>query len=116
MTTRSLSLLTREESHYVVRYISDSSIQLRQRSYIKTDGAIVVGSTYPTQWGAAKDVEDAVILHAGGYGDMRQREAEEKRKTGISFILHFAKTFIIAQIVMDGSSKHPLPPKKNRHL
>ena len=85
MTTRSLTLLTREESHYVVRYVSDRSIQLRQRSYIKTDGAIVVGSTYPTQWGGARDVEDAVILHTGSYSDMRRREAEEKRQTGIYF-------------------------------
>ena len=95
MTTRSLTLLTREDSHYVVRYISDRSVQLRQRSYVKTDGAIVVGSTYPTQWGAAKDVEDAVILHAGGYGDMRQREAEEKRKTGISFTYSSLRVWLV---------------------
>ena len=87
MTARSLARQNRDASHYVVRYTCDDSIQLRQRSHIKFDGCVRVGDTYPTQWGALCDIDDALVLHSGDYTTMRQLEQQEKSRIGIVILL-----------------------------
>ncbi|KAK3107875.1 hypothetical protein FSP39_024152 [Pinctada imbricata] len=71
----SLRSKTREDSHFLVKFVIDSSLLVRSRSLIKTRERVAIGSTYPVQWGNAGDVDDAVVLSSGEYIDLR-RELE----------------------------------------
>lgn len=60
--------LTREPSDYVVRFLTDGSVMVRQKVHIVADSRIRLNEIYPVRWGENdKDTCDAIILAAGDY-------------------------------------------------
>ena len=76
----SLRALTREPSDYVVRFLTDGSVMVRQKVHIVADSRIRLNEIYPVRWGENdKDTCDAIILAAGDYIAMSAK-ADAARK------------------------------------
>jgi hypothetical protein len=76
MMSRKLTPRTvRVDSHYIVRYLCDDNLQVRSRRYFKCDehSSISDGNIYKVQWGRAKEVDEAIVLHSGTELEMRQK-------------------------------------------
>nr|XP_011452605.2 uncharacterized protein LOC105345930 [Crassostrea gigas] len=73
---RRLSVL--EDSHFLVRYVCDDNLQVLSRVFFKTqsDLNIQCGNEYDVEWGRPKEVDRAVVLHAGCEQDMRAKLRE----------------------------------------
>uniref|UniRef100_K1QE59 Uncharacterized protein n=1 Tax=Magallana gigas TaxID=29159 RepID=K1QE59_MAGGI len=74
---RRLSL--REDSHFLVRYVCDENLLSAKPCVLqdsKSDLNIQCGNEYDVQWGRPKEVDRAVVLHAGCEQDMRVKLRE----------------------------------------
>lgn len=72
--------LTREPSDYVVCFLTDGSVMVRQKVHIVADSRIRLNEIYPVRWGENdKDTCDAIILAAGDYIAMSAK-ADAARK------------------------------------
>ena len=68
----------KQDSHYLVKYLCDDNIQIRTRSFFKTDSIIHVSEHYEVKWGTREtDVDTAVVLASGDYDTMRAKYNEE---------------------------------------
>jgi hypothetical protein len=47
----SLRSLTREQSDFVVRFVTDGSVMVRQKQHIYADGKVKEGEIYNVKWG-----------------------------------------------------------------
>ena len=71
----------RVDNHFLVRYIVDNKLQVRNRQYFRDDSDIIVGKEYMVQWGRANEVDKAVVLNSGSDPQMRQHLREEQNGT-----------------------------------
>ena len=75
----SLRSLTREQSDFVVRFVTDGSVMVRQKQHIYTDGKVKEGEIYNVKWGTSEaSSSDAVIIASGDYISMAARARMEK--------------------------------------
>ncbi|XP_061170870.1 uncharacterized protein LOC133180340 [Saccostrea echinata] len=67
--------LKRLDTHFIVRYLCDDELQVRNRVSFKCDGdsTISVGLEYDVQWGKPKEVDRAVVLFSGTEQQMREK-------------------------------------------
>ena len=76
----SLRALTREQSDFVVRFVNDGSVMVRQKVHIVTDSQVRLNEVYPVRWGENdNDTCDAIVLAAGDYIAMSAK-ADAARK------------------------------------
>jgi len=75
----SLRSITREQSDFVVRFVTDGSIMVRQKQHICTDGKVKEGEIYTVKWGTSEaSASDAVIIASGDYISIAARARMEK--------------------------------------
>ena len=75
----SLRSIIREQSDFVVRFVTDGSVMVRQKQHIYTDGKVKEGEIYNVKWGTSEaSSSDAVIIASGDYISMAARARMEK--------------------------------------
>jgi len=75
----SLRSITREQSDFVVRFVTDGSVMVRQKQHIYTDGKVKEGEIYSVKWGTTEAAaSDAMIIASGDYVSMAARARMEK--------------------------------------
>ena len=97
----SLRSITREQSDFLVRFVTDGSVMVRQKQHIYTDGKVKEGEIYNVKWGTSEaSSSDAVIIASGDYISMAARTRIEKEDRHNS--------------LQSGSPRSPTPPPTKR--
>ena len=61
----------KQDSHFLVKYVCDDNLQIRTRSFFKTDSKIDIMGLYEVQWGRSDDVDSALVIASGDYDSIR---------------------------------------------
>lgn len=113
--------LTRKPSDYVVRFVTDGSVMVRQKVHIVTDCRIRLSEIYPVRWGENDDTSDAVILAFGDYITMSAKANAARKDERFAFASTSDETVVLSTHPEDAQSycsepalTSPTPPQRRR--
>lgn len=116
--------LTREPSDYVVCFLTDGSVMVRQKVHIVADSRIRLNEIYPVRWGENdKDTCDAIILAAGDYIAMSAKADADRKDERFVLASTSDETVVTSNPPEDAqsycsepsqASPSPPPPQRRR--